>query len=131
MHFRLKLEAYAALAHNTIFAFSLCVVLVTLLATSAKVQTLTHPIFFYFLLVLWVKVVANIDLNCVVARGERFYIPFDEIVFLTLLNIVQVVYHEKSYKDGRASNTKRKLFSCSQIEIRHHAAHLNEHKRFI
>ena len=84
-----------------VFAFVPSMILVTFVAANAKVIAEFEPFFFHLILVLVEEVISNIHFNSVVSGSYRFDIPFNVIVFLNSLNVVEAVDHKECNKNGQ------------------------------
>ena len=58
---------------------------------------------------------SDVKLNCVVSSCYSFDIPFDIVVFLNLLDVVQIKHYEECQKDSHAPEAK-----CSNLPLNDH-----------
>ena len=69
----------------------------------------------------------DIKLNSVVTRSDSLHIPFNVIVLLNLLDVVEVIDNKEGNEDGSATKQKSALLTTTDLSLRNQAANLHEH----
>jgi hypothetical protein len=92
--------------------------------------TLLYPSFsFPKLIIVVVELWSDVKFNSVVTSRDGLDIPFDIVVFLRLLNVVNVVDDEKGNEDGAAANHESLFLPLNEIVIIDQAGDLKEYER--
>lgn len=92
--------------------------------------TLLYPFFsFPKLIIVVVELWSDVKFDSVVTSRDGLDIPFDIVVFLRLLNVVNVVDDEKGNEDGAAANHESLFLPRNEKVIIDHAGDLKEHER--
>lgn len=71
----------------------------------------------------------NIKLNGEVTGSDSLDVPLNVVVFLNLLDVVEVVDHEEGKEDGSAAQNKPTLDSHRHVILWNHATNLDKYLR--
>ena len=93
-------------------------------------RALINPVFVLLVQVVLEELRIDVKLYSVVASRDCFHVPFDIIVLLRLLDVVNIVDHEKSDEYCTASDDQALLLSPDQDIMIDRAGELDENLRF-